>query len=301
MNPLINASERSNQDSTHAMRCLEVWGGNQAVQIVVTVPGIDAWVSSRPFAGDANGGDVHSISTCGAGRISRFAVADVSGHGSAVGEMGGRLRRLMRKHIRTPDQTVFARAINDEFEKLSHQGEFATALLTTYFAPTAHFIVCNLGQPRPLWYRSATKTWTWLDQDVPRVASQVRNLPLGIIAGTGYVQFAARLGERDLVVIYTDALTEARSSDGTLLDELGLLDLVRQLPIGPPADLGRSILAAVTAYRGGCPANDDETILVLHHNASNPPRHSLGEKLRVMARMLGLGLGGDETASADLT
>jgi hypothetical protein len=46
----------------------------------------------------------------------------------------------------------------------------------------------------------------------------------------------------------------------------------------------------VAAYRGARPPNDDETLLVLHHNAMNPPAQSLGEKLRVMARMLGLDL-----------
>jgi len=46
----------------------------------------------------------------------------------------------------------------------------------------------------------------------------------------------------------------------------------------------------VATYRGTLPSNDDETLLVLHHNATNPPAQSLGEKLGVMARMLGLDL-----------
>jgi hypothetical protein len=218
-------------DTVHALRCLEVWGGNRAIETGFTVPGIDAWISSRPCEGDTRGGDVHYISMCGAGRISRFVVADIAGHGAAVGELAGSLRKLMRKHIRTPDQTRFARALNDEFLRLAQHHRFATALLTTYFAPTDNLIVCNAGHPRPMWHHAASGTWT-------------------------------------------------------------LLDLVRQLPADPPAEQGRSILSAVTQFRGGHPSEDDETIVVLHHNASNPPKQSLGEKMRVMARMLGLGPGG---------
>jgi len=136
------------------------------------------WVSSTPYAGDADGGDIHYVSMCGAGRISRFAVADISGHGSAAGELAGRLRRLMRKHIRTPDQTAFAQAINDEFLRLEHGGHFATALLTTYSAPTDHLIICNAGHPRPMWYHNATQTWSLLNQDMPGLSAELQNLPL---------------------------------------------------------------------------------------------------------------------------
>lgn len=280
-------------DHAHAMQCLEVWGGNQAIQTEVSVPGIDAWISSIPYRGEADGGDVHYLSMCGAGRVSRFALADVSGHGDAVGELGGRLHKLMRKYIGTPDQTAFARAINDEFSKLSDRGQFATALLATYFAPTHHLIVCNLGHPRAMRFNAFTGTWAWLSQGMVRRIPDMHNLPLGIIEGTQYVQFAVPLGQGDVVVVYTDSLSEAMSPQGDMLGAEGLLELVRLSPIGAPAGLGLSILSAVAAYRGGGVPDDDETLLVLHHNATPPPKQSAGEKLRVMARMLGLGLGGD--------
>jgi len=275
---------------THAVQCLEVWGGNQAVDTSISVPGIDAWVSCTPYRGDADGGDVYYLSMCGAGRISRFVLADVCGHGTAAAKLGQLLRKLMRKHIRTLDQTVFARALNRGFSHLSRYGHFATAVLATYFAPTNHLVTCNLGHPRPLWYRSATATWDVLDYAASDPTAAIRNLPLGIIEGTQYRQFAVQLGERDLVLLFTDALIEARNPEGRMLGEDGLLALVQRLPEDPPETIGRSIVASVAAYRGGLPPNDDETLLVLHHNATNPPRQSLGEKLRVMARMLGLDL-----------
>lgn len=34
--------------AAHALQCLEVWGGSEAVVTGLSLPGIDAWVSSSP-------------------------------------------------------------------------------------------------------------------------------------------------------------------------------------------------------------------------------------------------------------
>jgi hypothetical protein len=73
--------------AAHALQCMEVWGGNTAVESGISIPGIDAWVFSQPFHAQASGGDVHYVSMCGMGRIGRFMMADVSGHGTQVSEL----------------------------------------------------------------------------------------------------------------------------------------------------------------------------------------------------------------------
>ena len=273
---------------THALQCMEVWGGNRAIHSGISVPGIDAWISSDPYEGNARGGDIHYVSMCGAGKISRFAITDVSGHGDTVGELADRLRLLMRKYINTLNQTRLARALNQDFSRLAQTGRFATSLLTTYFSPTDHLIVCNAGHPRPLWYHAASKTWELLDHDLPQRATEVVNLPLGIIEPTDYVQFAVKLDQGDLVMIYTDSLMEAANAEGVQLGEQGLLDLVRSIDVERPQDLNAEVLAAVAAYRQAAAADDDQTLLLLHHTAADPPKQSIGEKMHVLAKMLGL-------------
>lgn len=81
----------------HTMRCLEVWGGNQAVDNGVVMAGLDAWLYSRPYRDHAAGGDIHYVSSCAAGLVTRVLVADVSGHGSAVADAATKLRNLMRR------------------------------------------------------------------------------------------------------------------------------------------------------------------------------------------------------------
>ena len=80
-------------------------GGNQAVESAVSTPGLDVWVYSQPHEGAAHGGDVHYVSLCGGGVITRMIVADVSGHGESVAEFSGMLRSLLRRNINRKSQT----------------------------------------------------------------------------------------------------------------------------------------------------------------------------------------------------
>lgn len=280
-------------DAAHALHCLEVWGGNAAEDNIVSVPGIDAHVVSRPYHGEGSGGDIHYVSTCVCGAASRFLLADVAGHGSAAADLAVKLRKLMRRHINTPDQTRFTRTLSTEFGRLADAGRFATAIVSTYYAPSDHLIVCNAGHPRPLWWRAEERRWGFLDAEAPGVRTMpadeigIRDLPLGIIEPTSFQQFAAALDRDDVVVYYSDALTETRVAPGRLLGEEGLLDLMAPLDGARPERLATDLLEAIDRASDG-PAEDDATVLVLHHNAADPPALSVGERIRVLGRLLGV-------------
>lgn len=272
------------------MQCMEVWGGNIAAESGISVHGIDAWLYSQPFHGEASGGDIHYVSMCGQGRIARFVLADMAGHGAEVNDLAVQLRTLMRKHVGTPDQTRFARSLNRAFGRLSRDGIFATAVLATYFAPTDELIACLAGHPRPLWYHAASGAWSLLSHEHTSGTASSGGLPLGIIHPTDYHQFAVTLGKGDLVVFYSDGLIEADGPHRRTIGEDGLLALARTIGGADPAGFGRSLIAAVDAEFGWQPGTraDDLTVLVLHHNAADPPPMSLFHKARMMAKMLGI-------------
>ncbi len=277
----------------HRLRAFEIWGGNEATSERVSVPGFDAQVICEPFESSA-GGDLRYMSTCAMGNIVRFTLADISGHGASASAMALRLRELMRKHINKPNPTKFARALNHEFSRLQSEGIFATAVICTYFAPTDHLIICNAGHPRPLFFRAATGQWTLLDQNSPGNLAQdhakeagVGNLPLGIIEQTNYPQYAMRLAPGDIVISYSDALIEAADPAGKQLGEQGLLAFASKLDHTRPDDLASTLAKLVKDYRGGKPLDDDVSILAFYHNATNPDRMALGERLKVLGRMVG--------------
>jgi sigma-B regulation protein RsbU (phosphoserine phosphatase) len=276
--------------NAHTMHCMEVWGGNAAVDNGVIMPGLDAWVYARPHGDGAGGGDVHYVSSCATGRITRLLVADVAGHGESVSAVGLNLRTLMRKYVNYLDQSRFVAQLNREFNNIAQAGGFATAVAATYWAPTSVLLACNAGHPRPLWYRARKRAWRFLeplDASEAEPDQNLRNLPLGIVEPTSFMQFGVRLGKGDLVVFYTDSLIEAPGPDGRQLGEQGLLDLVRSLdPTDPPA-MRADLFARLDGWRGGRDPADDVTVLIFRHNGTKP-RMSLMDRVRANGRFLRL-------------
>jgi phosphoserine phosphatase RsbU/P len=263
--------------AAHHMQCLEVWGGNGAADAGVVMPGLDVWVFAKPHGqagGTANsgeGGDVHYVSSCGTGRISRVLLADVAGHGPAVAMLARTLRDLMRRHVNTVNQAGFVGRMNSEFLAAAEEagGRFATAVVATFWAPTGYLVACNAGHPRPMGYSSRSKQWRTVEGGVDVEAADLSNLPLGIADDAQYTQFAVRLVAGDVVVLYTDALLECRLPDGRMLGEAGLLDCIRQLDASRPELLASGLYNAV-ASKCPNPPDDDATVLVLR--CSEGPR-----------------------------
>jgi phosphoserine phosphatase RsbU/P len=286
------------REAEHALQCMEIIGGNRAIRQTIDAPGLKIWIDSRPLG--RGGGDVHYVSTCGAGYVTRLALADISGHGESVDRLAVALRKLMRKHINTLDQTRFARSLNRELAALDQSGRFATAVLATYFAPSRHLILCNAGHGRPLWYSTQHAQWQYLDLESAGDCQTLKlskaryhlerlaNLPLGILDPINYQQFAVELGHGDMVVLCTDAITECSDDAGEMLGETGLLALVRQLGSNDRSQIGERLVDAIEARRNGRAAADDQTMIVLEHSSTGPPRPSLGRTVRTLAKMIGL-------------
>jgi serine phosphatase RsbU (regulator of sigma subunit) len=263
---------------------MEIRGGSRAVEETFDTPGLDVWLASRPFQGAERGGDLHYVSLCGGGVITRLVVADVSGHGAQVASFSESLRLLMRKNINTKSQTRLVQALNRQFGESTGSLRFATAVIATYLASKRTLTVCNAGHPRPLWFHGASRHWEVLARESARAG----NLPLGMDDESPYNQFTVTLGAGDLVIFYTDGLTEAFNPDGAMLGEEGLMRLARELDADEPERMPSSLLAGIERHRAGRPADDDVSLLALRHTGAGPRPPSLGEKVHVYAKVFGL-------------
>jgi phosphoserine phosphatase RsbU/P len=270
-------TQTTTRSDPHTMKCLEVWGGNHAVDNGVVMAGLDAWLYARPFSDHSAGGDIHYVSSCAAGMLSRALIADVSGHGEAVAESAGKLRALMRRYANFVDQTRFVQGLNEEFGNIASGGGFATAVVTTYYVADDRLSVCNAGHPRPLWYSARTRTWSLITEPAASGATGATklapssnegpsNVPLGIDQAGCYNQFTVKLGTGDLIVMYTDSLIEAKGKDGAMIGQDGLLRIVRELDPSDPSDFLRALLSAVGPAQEG----DDLTVLILRANGLKP-------------------------------
>ena len=179
--------------------------------------------------------------------------------------------------------------MNHEFDALDREGRFATAVLATYFAPSDELILVNAGHPPPLHFSAQAGSWSFVTDDAPaRTDVGVPNLPLGVIEPTPYTQTAVRLAPGDVVVLYTDAFCEACDADRVQLGPQGLLRVVERCDAHEPGSLCGRIFDELDAYRGGMPAGDDQTAIVLHHNGAPGRARRVGDRVGAVARLLGL-------------
>jgi phosphoserine phosphatase RsbU/P len=269
------------------MTCMEVWGDSQLTARGLEMGGLDAWVYSKPFRQAQRGGDVYYASSCATGRISRLLLADVSGHGTSVAATAADLRTLMRRFVNRLDQKEFVRLLNQQFVALSRAGCFATAVVTTFFAPSRRLLVSNAGHPRPLLYRAAQQQWSLLGQDGKDDKQRtVRNIPLGIMDLTEYEEFDVELEPGDCLLSYTDALIESRDADGEMLGEDGVLRILQLLGDVEPQKITEALLKEIGERYPENLSEDDVTVLVVRANGRQPS-HSFSEKFSATMRLLG--------------
>ena len=254
--------------AVHRMACLEIRGGNRRESYSVELPGLSAWISCRPLTPSAQGGDLHYLTVCGNGAISRVVLADVAGHGETVSSVAEQLRLGLRKHVGTWDQTILMQELNDSFLGSLDGGQYATAFVLAHYVQSGEVLFTNAGHVPPLWYRAAEGKWLIASDSTP-YAKAIGDLPIGLISGTSYTQTAIQLGTGDLLVWYTDGISESRNAAGRELGYDQLISIAMSVPLESPNETGQALFSGVELFRGSVPAADDETMVVLkRHNVN---------------------------------
>jgi len=249
-------------DPAYRLACLELRGGNHAAEYPVELPGLIGWVSCRPLRPSPRGGDLYYLSACSNGVIARIALADVSGHGEAVSSAAVRLQDALREHVDHWDQSALIRQLNDTFLKGALRAQFANAFLASFYKGSGELLFTNAGHLPPLWYQAARGEWGFLLDNTP-YSKEIQDLPLGMIGGTSYSQTGVQLEQGDLLLLYTDGISESSNDAGEQVGMDGLLEMAKRLPVHSPRAAGQALVAAVEEFRGAAPAEDDETVVAL--------------------------------------
>jgi sigma-B regulation protein RsbU (phosphoserine phosphatase) len=229
---------------------------------LVELAGINAWVYSNPLGRAEAGGDLHFLSICNLGILTRVALADVSGHGHGVSALADQLHGLMQKYIEAWDQSAFVRELNLAFHQGAANATYATVAVLGYYRSKGQLVFTNAGHLPPLWYHYGDGSWGWLEESRSSRRGQIAGLPVGLIRGTDYRQTVVTLAASDVLVLYTDGITEAQNGSGGELGRERLREWVRDLPVDSPAAIGEGLLDRLTRFRHG-PPRDDETLIVL--------------------------------------
>lgn len=252
------------------MSCMEVWGGNISTDTSIERPGISCRVYSQSYGEGDAGGDVYYLSSCASGRLTRFLLADVCGHGQSAAAGATALRDLMRQNVNRIRQTQLVQAVNRQLAAADISGRFATALIGTWFVPTSEMVLSNAGHPIPLLYQASTERWI-LCEAKPRKRVAMQNMPLGIHEQTGYSEYRIKMSPGDRLLCYTDALSESVGPDGDHVLTHGLVEILESLR-GTKSDI--LIDELLQRLESACPGNldrDDVTVMLFEATSRTVP------------------------------
>ena len=251
----------------HRLNCAETWAGNQGTSSVADLPGLRVWVHSTPFGPGEAGGDVHYVSVCPSCIVSRVALADVSGHGRAVASLSAKLRDLMQKYLTALEQSSLMGDLNEAARVELDGVHYATMVAVGFHGRRGLLVMTNAGHPPAFWYRADRDEWAWFE---PRGAEErpgIRGTPLGLLPNASYDRMIVRPGPGDLIVLYSDGVSEATNPAGQELGRDNLMRVARSLQTISPETFGTRLVHAVTEFRAGHPPEDDETIIVLQRSS----------------------------------
>ena len=196
----------------YAIKCSEIWGGNEKIDAGVRAGGLSVSLYSRGTDG-GKGGDIYYISVCGKEVLTRIAIADVSGHGQAVSHTSQWLYGSMESYMNILNGDSILNDLNNLVNN-ENRNALTTAQVITFNKGDSRLHFSYAGHPPLLIKRAEENEWERLNLKNP---SQKANLILGVIKNTTYDRESVILNNNDLLFLYTDGVIETRNQAGTIV------------------------------------------------------------------------------------
>jgi serine phosphatase RsbU (regulator of sigma subunit) len=181
-------------------------------------------------------------------------IGDVAGKGSPAALLMALLLAVLRTLV---DEKLEARALvarlNTQICRHSPGSRFITLFYGVYTPSSGSLTYVNAGQNPPLLRRA--------DGTIERLGGT--GIALGMFEASTYEAATTTVGHGDLLVLYSDGITEAENPAGQPFEESGLERFVAARGADAPAQLAPGILQAVEAHARDSRFTDDLTVLIL--------------------------------------
>ena len=247
------------EPTVYRIRCAEIWGGIRDEEQDVCSAGLVASLYSRACEG-GKGGDIYYLSVCEKDNLTRIAVADVVGHGSAVSEVSEWLYHTLEERM---NDTAGNDLLADLNRSASARGieAMTTAAVVGFYTADSNFYYSYAGHTPALLRRASDNAWRRMELDANEV--QHVNAPLGVLSDCEFDQQHVPLTTGDRVLLYTDGLVEAPNEHAELFGEARLRNTLDEAAAEPLPELKRAVLEAVRKHANGDLSHDDVTLLAI--------------------------------------
>jgi phosphoserine phosphatase RsbU/P len=203
------------------------------------------------------GGDFYDILPLPDGRLV-IAVGDVAGKGSPAALLMALLLAILRTLV---DEGLEAgelvRRLNVQVARHAPASRFITLFYGVYEPLSGKLSYVNAGHMPPLVRRAVTGR-------SERLAST--GIALGMFEESAYQAESVSLEPGDLLVLYSDGITEAENPRGEPFEDAGLERVLNNLAVEDLSLAGRTIFSAVERHAEDTRFADDLTVLLVRRS-----------------------------------
>lgn len=226
------------------LKTLELWGGCMPARTV--------------------SGDYYDFVSLGTDRAA-LAIGDISGKGISAALLMAHIQSALRSQLvdragssgdSSPGSiatspSVILSILNDHLYKSSPPEKYSTFFLGMYSDETSQLIYTNAGHLAPMIVRQG---------EVLRLAGD--GFPVGLFPGIKYEQQAFSLKPGDILVAFTDGVTETPNRDGEEFADKRLTELLLSHSRDSLERIANEISTTVDRWAGGLERHDDTTLLL---------------------------------------
>lgn len=185
-----------------------------------------------------------------------FAIGDVSGKGVPASLFMAVTRTLLRtQSANCLDSSKIMTSMNKVLSADNEASMFVTFFLVIMDITTGEMTCSNAGHNPPYIVRTGGAVES---------VEQSPGMPLGIMADLPYESSKIKLKPGDMIVLYTDGVTEATDVDFSMFGEEKLIEVIKH--VGNPQEITENIFQAVKKFAEDAEQADDITILALKYN-----------------------------------
>ena len=198
------------------------------------------------------GGDLCEVIALSVDRTA-VAVGDASGNSIPAAMISSAVRGALQAHpVEAHETAALLSRLNRALCNITRAHQFMSLCYGVYDAVPRTFTYSNAGHPAPLLVRDGQVT-----------PLESHGLLLGVVPEVTYQQSVLELRAGDLLILYSDGISEARSSSHELFRAAGIAATVLERSGGSAKDVLETIWDRVEEYQIGGEGADDRTVLVL--------------------------------------
>jgi len=213
------------------------------------VPALEYAGNCRPARGV--GGDYYDFLALSSGKLG-LAIADVSGKGIPAALLMASLQASVRGQSQSGVNVAELMAqVNRLVFDASPENRYATFFYGLFDPATRRLTYTNGGHNAPILLRGS---------DVLRL--ETGGPVVGLFRAAAYEQGEIQLLPGDLLVLYTDGISEAENPAEEEWGEEPLIAAAAQCRDLPPSEMISRLMAAADAFAAGAPQHDDMTLVI---------------------------------------